>query len=137
METRAEAERYCAVVERAAGADRREHAADLELALTELLAAAGRLPEVEPSAVALGDGPTLEQWRERFAAVQHALGDWDSHWTTLSPSGEAVMLPLADDLGGLMTWRVLPNASTDGRGITSMQWLATLGQPLVEFSACR
>ena len=112
---RAEAERYCGVIERAPSIERQEFASDLQVALTGLLDAAGRLPEVEPSSVDLPDGPTLDEWRDRFAAVQEALGDWSGYWTTHSPAtedGEAVLLPLADDLADI--WRDMK------RGLTAL-----------------
>lgn len=103
---RAAAERYCGVVERAPGIDRQEFASGVQVALVGLLDAAGRLPEVEPSNVDLRDGPTLDEWSNRFAAVQEVLGGWSGYWTTHSPTseeGEPVLLPLADDLADI--WR--------------------------------
>ncbi len=106
---REEAERYCALIENAAGVERETFAAEVAASLAGLLAAASAMPDVEPTEAELPDGPTDEQWRERFAAVQATLGDWADYWTTLDLEGgeaaEAVLLPLGDDLADV--WRDL------------------------------
>ena len=72
--------------------------------LASLVAAATALPEIDAAGEDLPDGPTLDQWTERFKAVRTVLGDWSGYWTTLGvDSGEAVLLPVADDLADI--WR--------------------------------
>jgi Domain of unknown function (DUF5063) len=70
--------------------------------LAELVAVAGRLPNVDPSDAELPGRPSYEAWHERFVGVQSALDDWDGYWTSIRPFGgremEAVMRSLADDL---------------------------------------
>ena len=77
--------------------------------LAGLLTAASKLPDVSPSEVDLPDGPSQEQWSERFAALQRALGEWEGYWTTMAAHGEdaeqVVMLSLGDDLADI--WRDL------------------------------
>ena len=104
---REEAARYCELIENPDQLTRAALAHELVAALSSLVSAAARLPDVEPSSVELPDAPSQEDTRERFAAVQHALGEWDAYWTSLGPSGdgadEAAMLPLSDDL--VDVWR--------------------------------
>ncbi|HET7050314.1 MAG TPA: DUF5063 domain-containing protein, partial [Solirubrobacteraceae bacterium] len=107
MDMRAAAEWYCFLVERAESTQRAEFVAEVAQSLAELVAAAGRLPHVEPSDAELPEGLSHEQWYERFAGLQSALDDWDDYWTAMCPFGgwemEAVNLPLADDLADV--WR--------------------------------
>jgi hypothetical protein len=106
---RQEAERYCALIERAESWERQAFVIASASSLSGLLSAASHLPDVEPTDSELPDGPAREQWRERFAAVQRKLGDLGNYWTTLSTHGddasEVVLLPLGDDLADI--WRDL------------------------------
>lgn len=127
MEMRVEAERYCSLIERAASFEQEEFAAELAASLAGLLAAAARLPDVTPTDTDLPNRPSQEQWSERFAEVQKALGGWEAYWTTLAPYGEeaedSVMLPLGDDLADI--WRDLKQgllALEDGASLKDVVW---------------
>ena len=102
MEMRAEAEWYCSIIERAESSQREKFVAEVSQALAELVAAAGRLADMEPSDADLPGRPTHEQWEERLFAVQSTLDEWDGYWTAMRRFGawemEAVLLPLANDL---------------------------------------
>jgi len=106
---REQAERYCSLIERAGSFGRGAFVAALAESLAGLLAAASRLPDVSPTDADLPDLPVQEQVRERFAAVQQVMGDWEGYWTTLATHGddaqEGVMLPVSDDLADI--WRDL------------------------------
>lgn len=127
MEFRREAEQYCSLIERAASLKQEEFAAQLTASLAALLSAAARLPDATPTDTDLPDRPSHEQWSERFAEVQTALGEWEAYWTTLAPYGEeaeeAVMLPLGDDLADI--WRDLRQgllALEDGASPEDVVW---------------
>jgi hypothetical protein len=109
VEFQPEAQRYCALIERAASYEREQLVEELAESLAALLVAAAQLPAVTPTGADLPDRPSHEQWGERFADVQKALGDWDVYWTTLDTYGEeaesAVSLALADGLADI--WRDL------------------------------
>ena len=94
MELRAEAERYCALIEQAPSMERERFADAVVAALESLVAVAGLMPEVPPTEAELPDGPSHAEWRERLAALQATLGDW-----------EDPVLSLADDLADV--WRDL------------------------------
>lgn len=108
------ADEYCEVVaspERFRSAE--EAAAGIASCLTTLVAAAQRLPAVEPATDTGSDtvAPRVshEEWRAVFGALDQALGEHASYWTTTQPTGddepEVVNLPLADDLADI--WRDL------------------------------
>jgi len=101
MQMRDEAERYCSLIERADSFCRDAFVATL----AGLMAAASQLPEVSPTDEDLPDLLSQDEVRERFAAVQRVLGEWESYWTTMATHGEEaehlVMLPLGDDLADI------------------------------------
>jgi hypothetical protein len=109
MEMREEAKRYCSLIENAESFERDEFAVRIAKSLADLVSAAWQLPVVEPTNTALPEGPSHEQWRERYLAVEAVLDEWCDYWTTMETFGddaeEAVNLPLGDDLADI--WRDL------------------------------
>jgi uncharacterized protein DUF5063 len=109
MEMHDEVERYCTIVESAEQWDRLTFAWAAAESLAGLTAAAARLAPVQTPRVELPGRPTDEAWLDRFHAVQDALGEWATYWTTLHPydadAGTAVNLTLGDDLADI--WRDL------------------------------
>jgi hypothetical protein len=103
---REQAERYCGLIERAEPLTRDAFVSEVAESLAALISHATHLPRVEPTDTDLPDGPTYDQWKDRFMAVGAVLGDWNAYWTTLDiTSEEAVLLPVADDLADI--WRDL------------------------------
>ena len=96
VELRAEAERYCSLVERAESFERENVALALASALSDVLAAAARLPHVQPSEADLPGRPTFEDWERCFSALQRVLGDWNEYWSTLAAFVEYGPLDEAD-----------------------------------------
>ena len=100
---------YCELVEQVETLSRETVLDRLAVLLPRLIELAVRLPSVEPSADVSADEVTYGAWRERFVAVNGALADRGSYWTSMEVCGdeepEVVNLPLADDLADM--WRDL------------------------------
>ncbi|WP_374969508.1 DUF5063 domain-containing protein [Terrabacter sp. BE26] len=81
----------------------------LALLLPRLLELAVQLQSDEPSGDVTGDEVSYGAWRERYVAVNGALGNLGDYWTTMEVGGdqepEVVNLPLADDRADI--WRDL------------------------------
>ena len=106
---RDEAERFCSLIEDAESRAREDFVDALVASMANLVATALRLPDVSPEGP-LPDHPSHAEWKDRFDAIQIALDDWDSYWTTMTAIGgfdppEAVLLTVADDLADI--WRDL------------------------------
>jgi hypothetical protein len=106
-----EARLFCSLIESAGATPKQEFASALQTSLANLVAVASRLPSVSATDQDLPDRPSHEQWMDRFAAIQQALDDWGSYWTTpegtdgFSAAPEQVNLTLADDPADI--WRDL------------------------------
>jgi hypothetical protein len=91
-----QAEAYCRLIEDAESLGRESFALQVAASLAGLNHAATQLPDVSPTASELAEGPTHEQWEERFNAIRAVLGDWSGYWiTTGIDSDEAVLRWLA------------------------------------------
>jgi hypothetical protein len=107
---RDEAEHFCSLIDGADSRGRKDFVDALVVSIASLVAAALRLPGVSPTERDLPHGPSQDEWKDRFDAIQIALDDWDPYWTTLTvidgfDAPEAVLLTLADGLADI--WRDL------------------------------
>jgi hypothetical protein len=122
------AEGFCSLIEGADSLGREDMVDALVVSIANLFASALRLPDVSPTGQDLPDGPSHAEWKDRFDAIQIALDDWDSYWTTLTvidgfDPPEAVLLTLADDLADI--WRDLKRgllALDAGASIEDVIW---------------
>jgi hypothetical protein len=98
---RAEVERFCEVIDQAESLRPVEFLAEVAQALAELVAAVGRLPDVDPTDADLPEEPSLVRVRDRWGPVESVLGD--SGWYSTTPDAcifdaGGVWWPLTDDL---------------------------------------
>ncbi|MDP3966907.1 MAG: DUF5063 domain-containing protein [Nocardioides sp.] len=114
MEFKDAAARFCEVIEAAESYDRENFVTAVVPRLADLIAAAAAMQSVVLPEGEDYDCPSisLEDWRERFRAVGHVLGDWDIYWV-LDPlaidDGEADPEVMAGDLNDDLAdiWRDL------------------------------
>ena len=100
---------YCDLVEQVETLPRETVLDRLAVLLPRLLELAVRLPSDEPPTDVEAEEIRYGAWRERFVALNQALGDLGDYWTSMEVGGdqepEVVNLPLADDLADI--WRDL------------------------------
>lgn len=100
---------YCEIVESAATLSQDVLVERLRVSVARLLAAAPRLPDVEPSDEAASASIDHDAWSQQFRSLDDALGDAASYWTVFDATAESepecFLVPLADDLADI--WRDL------------------------------
>lgn len=109
MKLKAQAERYCSLIEQVESMERETFVVEVTAALMAVLHAAMDLPDLSATDEFVDEGLSDEEWRARFDAIEARLGDWSAYATTLSPfeedATEVATPALADDLSDV--WRDL------------------------------
>ena len=130
MDMREAAEAYCSLVDDGAVVEETAFACQLLIALSDAVAAAVRLPDIEPSDAESPREVSNEQWRARYQRIAQLTEPWWSYyWEALCPfardQAEAGvgLGDLIDDLADI--WRDLKNgllAFEAGLDISGVEW---------------
>jgi hypothetical protein len=107
------AQRYCDLIDNAAGCETMDFLLRVYRILPNLIAEAIRLPDTDPWRRNEDDDPKeevlpnvsigVEEWKNRYESLKQKLGNSDLYWTVFDPTkdNEVIRGTIADDLGDI------------------------------------